>query len=59
MKSIFLLSLIILAGLMVGCSSEPADNTKETKAEDVKVDMSEEQKAEIAKKFQNPNWSKR
>lgn len=59
MKSLLLLCLIILAGVLAGCSSEAADNTKETKPEDVKLDMTDEQKAELSKKFDNPNWKKR
>ncbi len=59
MKSLFLLCLLVLAGVLAGCSSEAADNTKETKPEDVKLDMTDEQKAEISKKFDNPNWKKR
>jgi hypothetical protein len=53
------LNLLVILGLglaLVGCSGGN-EEVKETKASDVKVDMTEQQKADIAAKFKDPGFA--
>jgi hypothetical protein len=51
------LNLLVILGLaLVGCSGGN-EEVKETKASDVKVDMTDQQKADIAAKFKDPGFA--
>ncbi|MBS1709680.1 MAG: hypothetical protein JSS65_13285 [Armatimonadetes bacterium] len=60
MKHTIALLCLLATFFGAGCaSSDSADENKETKPADVKVDIPKEKQDEIAKKFKEGNFSKK